>query len=534
MYEIKKINTRTRSKYTNFLSFLSIFLLLFILASYKAPHKKRVLIIGGGPSGLVAAKSALECGLEPVVIEKDAMLGGAWKPKKGLMWNSMLTNSSRYTTMFSDFPWKANTDYFPNQQDVYNYLNDYATHFQLHRYVRLNSEVIQVKSSQKKWLVSWVEAGKKQQEKFDFVIVASGMFSKPYLPKLKGISEFKGKIIHSRDYKIPEEFNHKRVVVIGGAFSGSQISTDVCNNASYVLNVISRPMYVLQRYIKTHSNGKKLPVDFTFYNRERKLEESKLSVQEKNQIAHKIYSGLCKRQATVCSLLEVDTTNTVPYVTISDTYLDDIYAGRIEISLHKIAGLDKEGIVFNNGERQPADVIIFCTGYQVDLSFLDTSIQKSLAFAPDDRLQPILLYKNVFHPKLQNMAFVGIYRGTYWGVMELQARWTNMIFADMVEPPSTKTMIEGIEEELFVRNQNPKPQFPHDNYADLLEDLGKEIGATPNIEYLKNNDIKLYEQILKTPIVPAHYRIHGKHNNPIVARKIIEELHEFMEKKQKI
>ena len=39
--------------------------------------KKHILIIGAGPSGLVAAKSALECGLEPIVLEQAKTLGGS-------------------------------------------------------------------------------------------------------------------------------------------------------------------------------------------------------------------------------------------------------------------------------------------------------------------------------------------------------------------------------------------------------------------------------------------------------------------------
>lgn len=531
MYQINSTKQYNKYKAKPFFNTFFIFVLLLTLISYKSPQKKRVLIIGGGPSGLVAAKSAVECGLEPIVLEKDETIGGAWRPKGGLMWNSMITNSSRYLTMFSDFSWKSGTDDFPNQHEVYKYLTAYAAKFDLNKYIHLNSQVLHVKRTQNKWQVAWQEAGKKQQQKFDFVIVATGMFSKPYLPALKGMDEFKGKIIHSKDYKVPEAFSNKRVVIVGGAFSGSQIATDICNSASYVLNVISRPMYILQRYVKVRPDGTKLPVDFTFYNREEQMNELTLTVEEKNRKAHKRYSQLCHNQANVCKFLAIDSnTGTSPYITISDTYLQDIQSGKVEVTLNRIARLDKEGIVFNNGERQPADVIIFCTGYQLDLSFLDSSIQKALTFAPEDLLQPVLLHKHVFHPKLHNMAFVGIYRGTNWGVIELQARWANMVFAGILPPPSTKTMLEGIDNELLIRTQKPRPQFPHDNSVALLEDLAKEVGVAPNMECLKTNDPELYHEMLHTPIIPAHYRLVGFGKNPTVAKQIIDDLYQFMQK----
>jgi len=131
---------------------------------------------------------------------------------------------------------------------------------------------------------------------------------------------------------------------------------------------------------------------------------------------------------------------------------------------------------------------------------------------------------------LPNMAFVGIYRGTNWGVMELQARWANMVFAGILPSPSTKAMLEGIDSELIIRTQKPRPQFPHDSSVELLESLGKEIGVIPNMECLKANDPQLYSEMLHTPIISAHYRLSGFGKNPAVAKQIIDELYQFMQK----
>jgi dimethylaniline monooxygenase (N-oxide forming) len=193
--------------------------------------------------------------------------------------------------------------------------------------------------------------------------------------------------------------------------------------------------------------------------------------------------------------------------------------------------LDKDGVVFKNGEKQAADVILLCTGYELKLSFLDQSIQDILTFLPEDRLQPVLLHKNVFHPKLPNMAFVGIYRGTYWGVMELQARWASMVFSGMVEGPSQNTMLEGISQQLVIRNQKPKPQFPQEDYKTVIEDLAHEIGVAPDLEYLKLHDYQLYDKLLDAPIIPAHYRLNGFGKKPELAKQIIEDLHLMLQQR---
>ena len=63
-------------------------------------------VIGAGPSGLAAAKHALEAGFEPTVFEASGALGGQWQsdaPHSGV-WPGMRTNTSRAMTAFSDFP----------------------------------------------------------------------------------------------------------------------------------------------------------------------------------------------------------------------------------------------------------------------------------------------------------------------------------------------------------------------------------------------------------------------------------------------
>lgn len=59
-------------------------------------------------------------------------------------------------------------------------------------------------------------------------------YSVPLIPKLEGMDEFRGKIVHSHDYREPEEFKDKRVVCLGGAASGQDICLDIAPMAKKV------------------------------------------------------------------------------------------------------------------------------------------------------------------------------------------------------------------------------------------------------------------------------------------------------------
>jgi dimethylaniline monooxygenase (N-oxide forming) len=66
--------------------------------------RRRVAIIGSGPGGLVAARYLKDHGFEPAVFEQDDDIGGQWNvrsPHSGV-WPSMVTNTSRWLTCFSD------------------------------------------------------------------------------------------------------------------------------------------------------------------------------------------------------------------------------------------------------------------------------------------------------------------------------------------------------------------------------------------------------------------------------------------------
>lgn len=57
-------------------------------------------------------------------------------------------------------------------------------------------------------------------ESFDAVMVCNGHYFEPSYPNLKGQSVFQGKQMHSHDYRVPDIFLDKKVLVIGAGPSG--------------------------------------------------------------------------------------------------------------------------------------------------------------------------------------------------------------------------------------------------------------------------------------------------------------------------
>jgi cation diffusion facilitator CzcD-associated flavoprotein CzcO len=119
--------------------------------------RRRVAIIGSGPGGLVAARYLKHHGFEPEVFEQDDDIGGQWNvrsPHSGV-WPSMVTNTSRWLTCFSDLALEPEAAIFPSNKEILAYLKRYARRSDILPQVRLGTrvELIERNAQGLGWLV---------------------------------------------------------------------------------------------------------------------------------------------------------------------------------------------------------------------------------------------------------------------------------------------------------------------------------------------------------------------------------------------
>lgn len=101
----------------------------------------KIGIIGAGISGIAAAKQLSE--YNPVVFEATNSLGGVWKH---CSYRSTKLQTPRCDYEFSDFPWtQRDNSSFPTYQEILDYLYSYATNFDLLKFVKFNSKVVEIR-----------------------------------------------------------------------------------------------------------------------------------------------------------------------------------------------------------------------------------------------------------------------------------------------------------------------------------------------------------------------------------------------------
>lgn len=480
--------------------------------------KKKVAIIGAGPAGLVAAKSCLEYGLTPTIFEKSSRVGGVWSGEDhGAAWTGMHTNLSKWSCMFSDFPWNDNTQEFPFQSEVSDYLKSYADAFHVTPHIRFNTEVMKVDKTDSGWLLDF----NGQAEYFDAVIIASGFFTKGAQPTISGQENFKGDIIHSSRVRPDTIALEKNIVICGGSFSGYELAAEFAKAAKQpVTHVFRTPSWVLKRHFP-NADGTSLPVDLASYSRKVNPADSELSPHQKTARTIEFFKSAFGTPSKFHPDLALAEDPTKPqFVVISSHYLEMVECGKIIPVRGKIKNFNRQSILTKDNHEKAADTVVWATGYHASLPFMGESVKSAINYDEDDQFMPALLHEAVWPRDVDGLAFVGFYRGPYFAVMELQARWVAGVFAGEIPSPQPDEIENGIADAKRLRNLDPRPQFPYGNYVEFADRLARKVGCYPD---LPKSD-SLYKQVHEGFFLPSHYRLTGHASNRAIVEQVIEQI----------
>uniref|UniRef100_A0A8C0J2C7 Flavin-containing monooxygenase n=1 Tax=Chelonoidis abingdonii TaxID=106734 RepID=A0A8C0J2C7_CHEAB len=465
---------------------------------------KRVAVIGSGVSGLTSIKCCLDEGLQPTCFERSDDIGGLWRFKEKVeegrasIYQSVFTNSSKEMSCFSDFPMPEHFPNFLHNTRFLEYLKLYAKRFDLLNYIKFKTTVISVRKCQDfsttgQWIVVTESDGKQESTVFDAVMVCMGHHIESFIPvqSFPGIEKFKGQYFHSREYKSPEGFQGKTVVVIGMGNSASDIAVELCQTAKRVFISTRGGSWVMSR---VYDDG--YPWDTVFHTRFSNLIRSILPwpllkrVYEKkmNQWFNHENYGLVpqNRYALLTSLMKEPVFN--------DDLPSRILCGSVVVK-PIVKEFTETAAIFEDGTMEDnVDVVIFATGYSFSFPFLEQSVIKV-------ENNEVSLYKQVFPPTLEKptLAVIGLIQplGPIMPNAELQARWATRVFKGTRTPPPLSLDLASLSQTL---------QTDHIEY---LDELAEGSDARPRILPLLLKDPILALTIYFGPCSPFQFRLTG-------------------------
>ena len=174
-----------------------------------------VLVIGAGPAGINAAYALERAGIEYRIIERTQQLAPTWNS----LYPSLRLNTSRF---FSELPGRRfplHWGIHPTARQYHRYLVDWVK--DQHLPIEHGIEVYRVAPREDG---AWQVETSQGIETYRAVIPATGVFDNPQLPQIEGMDRFRGDIMHSRDFRHPDQIRGKRAMVVGNGPSGTDIA----------------------------------------------------------------------------------------------------------------------------------------------------------------------------------------------------------------------------------------------------------------------------------------------------------------------
>jgi dimethylaniline monooxygenase (N-oxide forming) len=451
---------------------------------------RTVAVIGAGPGGLVAARWLLSQGFEPTIFEQAPTLGGQWTGIVGRsgVWPTMHTNTSRIMTAFSDLE-NDSDNVYPSNREILDYLHRYADTFGLPSRIRFGTRIDLLERDGAGWLVSHT-GGK---ESFGRVVVASGRFHAPAIPRVPGLDRFAGSAgaISTYDYRRPAPYRGKRVLVAGCAVSALEIAAELAQSgAARVVVTQRRQRYVLPKF----AGG--VPSDHRIFTRYGTLASETLPAAEIDRQLKEIVleAGGSPEQYGAPA---PDPSLFAAGITLNQQYLPLVAEGRITVCPWMKSIADAT-VTFADGHDEDFDGIVLGTGFDQCLPFLSENIRDVV------NLDAIHLDADryTFHPDLPGLAFMGMWdqSGGYFVPLELQARWIAYAWGAAIPPPSESDQRRSIS---AYRSQRGTSQKTRMNLVALS--FARAAGVEPQLD----NWPDLRRALLFGPLAPSCFRLEG-------------------------
>jgi cation diffusion facilitator CzcD-associated flavoprotein CzcO len=207
-----------------------------------------VVIVGAGQAGLSVAFYLRRLGLDPgndfVVLDRGPGPGGAWQ----LRWDALKLG---YAHRVNDLPGMDELGIsfddadrqVPAKAVVADFYARYEEHFGL-QIVR-PADVTRVEPSLDGVVVHFDGAYGPREVSTPVLVNATGTWGAPFVPWYPGLTSFRGRHLHTADYRSAEEFRDQDVVVVGGGTSAIGFLIELEDVASSLTWCTRRPVNYL-------------------------------------------------------------------------------------------------------------------------------------------------------------------------------------------------------------------------------------------------------------------------------------------------
>ncbi len=387
------------------------------------PSLPRTCVIGAGPSGIAAAKALSEARIPFDCFEMGPVVGGNWvfdNPNGvSACYRQLEINTSCPRMAYSDFPMPSYYPAYARHWEIRDYFERYVDHFGFRQFITFDTKVERVTADPGGgWQVT-IAGGENGTRHYDAVLVCNGHHWNPRWPEPAYPGSFAGDQMHAHDYREQGQLEGKQVIIVGMGNSAMDIAVEASYVAAQTTVSVRRGQWILRKTLRGRPVDQRSPPAWAPWALKRK--------------AYALLAGW-SGDLGKAGLPRPDHAPGESHPVQSDRFYDRVMDGRIAIK-PAIERLTATGINFADGSHLDADLIVWCTGYQVSFPFFDPA----LIAAPGNELP---LWKRTVRPGLPGLFFIGLLQplGAVMPLAEAQSRWVASWLAGHYTPPADEAM----------------------------------------------------------------------------------------------
>ncbi|WP_187430900.1 hypothetical protein ROLI_009530 [Roseobacter fucihabitans] len=337
------------------------------------------VIIGGGQGGIALGARLRQLGVPTIIIEKNEKAGDSWRNR----YKSLCLHDPVWYDHLPYMPFPPNWPVFAPKDKIGDWLEMYTKVMDLNYWTRTTCKSAKFDETTKEWSVVVEREGKEITLRPKQLVMATGMSGKANVPNFPGMENFKGDQHHSSKHPGPDAYAGKKAVVIGSNNSAHDICaalweagvdvTMVQRSTTHIVRSEPLMEYGLgdlysERAVEAGMTTQK--ADMIFASLPYKiLHEFQIPVYEKiKEVDAEFYAGLEKAGfqldwgADGSGLF-------MKYLRRGSGYYIDVGAsqlvidGSIKLKAGQVAEIVEDGVMFEDGSKLEADLIVYATGY---------------------------------------------------------------------------------------------------------------------------------------------------------------------------
>jgi cation diffusion facilitator CzcD-associated flavoprotein CzcO len=359
-------------------------------------RKLKVAFMGMGASGINFAYQIgkMMPDVDLVVYEKNYDVGGTW------LENRYPGCACDIPSVCYQFTWQRKPDwsqYYSGANEIFDYFKWVAESNDLLKYVKFNHTIVSAEwqEADGKWKITIMRNNDPNDifdDYADFFVNGGGVLNKWRWPKIEGLHDFKGPLLHSARWKEDADVERKKVLVIGVGSSGVQIIPKIIDKVDQLFVVARSSIWVTagfaphyagpqgENFEYSEKTKQRFRDDPTFYLSYCKAIESELSVRFKFMIngsedaiearkyaTQEMTRKLAKKPELAAKLIPSDFNVGCRRPTPGNGFLEALTDDKTQLITGLIQKVTPTGYIDANGNTQDVDMIICATGF--DTSF---------------------------------------------------------------------------------------------------------------------------------------------------------------------